>query len=121
MRVRKLDANGDFAFGQGSANYWANAPEGVGQSIATRLKLIKGEWFLDVTAGTDWNGKILGRKSQASYDGEIKRVIMGTIGVASLLSYSSNLFGRHLTITASVQTIYSTTPVTITQTLAIRA
>lgn len=120
MRVRKLSDTGDFTFGQGAANYYQNTPEAVGQCIVTRLKLIMGEWFLNVTDGTDY-GKILGRNSKATYDGEIKRVIMGTQGFSSLVSYSSTLTDRALTVTAEVLTVYSSTQtVTISETLAIR-
>lgn len=121
MRVRKLDADGDMAFGQGAANYYLNTPEGVGQCIVTRLRLIKGEWFLDVTQVTDW-GKIVGRNVAGSYDAEIKRVILATPGVTSLVSYSSSRTAdRKLTVIARVLTAYSTTQVvTISETLAIR-
>lgn len=121
MRVRKLDADSDMQFGSGATGYYLNSPSGVGQCVVTRLKLIKGEWFLDVTAGTDY-GKIVGRNSQATYDAEIKRVILGTQGVTSIVSYSSSLSAdRKLTVTATILTDYSTIEtVTISETLAIR-
>lgn len=118
MRVRLLDANGDMTFGQGSSNYTANTPYGVGQCVATRLGLIKGEWFLNTSDGTDYDGKIRGRNAAATYDGEIKRVILGAQGVASIVSYSSILMGRKLTVTAQILTVYSVTDaVTVSQTL----
>ncbi len=46
-RVRKLDANGDYSFGQGEANFWVNNAAGVAQNVETRLGLLEGEWFLD--------------------------------------------------------------------------
>ncbi len=122
MRVRRLDADGDMTFGRGAANFYLDAPSGVGQCAVTRLKLILGEWFLDTTQGTDWGGKVLGRHSQKSYDDEIKRVILGTPGVKSIVAYSSNLSAdRRLSISAQIMTIYSATDaVTIAETLAIR-
>lgn len=111
MRVRALDANGDMTLGQGSANFYQNSSAGVAQCIITRLKLIKGEWFLDITAGTDWNGKILGR--QSGYDAEIRRVILATPGVTSITTYSSALTGRALSISATVLTAYSVQPVAV--------
>lgn len=122
MRVRMQDANGDMTFGSGGANYYVDSPSGVGQRIMTRLGLLEGEWFLDITAGTDW-GKILGRNTEATYDGEIKRVILGTTGVSSIESYTSEPTDtRKLTVAAEIITDYSTTEtVTITKTLAIRA
>lgn len=107
MRVRALDASGDMQFGHGSADFYLNSAAGVAQCILTRLWLFKGEWFLDTTQGTDWYGKILGRHRAGSYDGEIKRVILGTQGVAQIIAYSSSLDNRRLTIGTTVETIYS--------------
>lgn len=122
MRVRKLDANGDMTLGRGVSDFYLNEPSGVGQCIVTRLKLILGEWFLDTTLGTDWGGKVIGRHGPKSYDAEIRRVILGTPGVDSIVSYeSSRTADRRLTISAQVLTIYSATQiVTIAETLAVR-
>lgn len=122
MRIRAQDADGDMMFGRGAADFYLNMPSGVGQSIVTRLKLILGEWFLDTTQGTDWGGKIIGRHGSKSFDGEIKRVILGTAGVDSIVSYASDLeSNRTLSIRAEVRTIYSATQIiTIAETLAIR-
>ena len=55
MRVRKQDSvTGDMQFGHGSADFWHNVPEAVGQSVMTRLLLFAGEWFLDISEGTPW-------------------------------------------------------------------
>lgn len=107
MRVRQLDTNDDMTFGLSAANFLINSPQGVAQCINTRLGLIKGEWFLDTTEGTDWGGKILGRQPKAGYDAEIRRVILGTQGVSQITAYSSDLTNRALTINATVMTDYS--------------
>lgn len=122
MRVRMLDANGDMTFGRGAADLHLDSPSGVGQCVATRLKLILGEWFLDTTEGTDWGGKIIGRHGPKSYDSEIKRVILSTPGVDSIVQYSSGRTNdRKLAVTAQILTIYSATEtITIAETLAIR-
>lgn len=114
MRVRALDSSGDMTFGQSLVNYLANSPAAVAQCIQTRLGLIRGEWFLDKTEGTDWGGKILGRHAQGSYDGEIRRVISGTTGVAQITGYASSLVDRKLTVSVSVLTDYSTQPFALT-------
>jgi len=117
MRLRKLDENGDMVFGHGSADFHFNTPLGVAQSIETRLKLIKGEWFLDITQGTDWGGQILGRTTSAQYDGEIQRVILETNGVLDIESYASNLQDRQLSVTVTVNTIYDAQAITLALTL----
>lgn len=107
IRYRALDANGDFVFGQGPGEFLVDSALAVAQAIQTRLKLWAGEWFLDITEGTDFPGKILGMGTQQLYDQEIQQRILGTIGVRDIASYSSNLDqSRHLTINATVDTIF---------------
>lgn len=114
MRVRKLDANRDYTFGQGTANFWINDPRGVGQNVTTRLGLWEGEWFLDTTLGTPWSQEILGYNTASLRDIAIKTVILGTFGVSSLNTYDS-VFDpetRQFTVSGTVFTIYDpTTPV----------
>lgn len=107
MRVRALDSNGDETFGQGAANFLVDSPACVAQCVKTRLLLAKQEWFLDVTAGTDWQGLILG-KHVATADQEIRRVILGTQGVLAILLYASSLdpATRKFTVTYTLDTIY---------------
>lgn len=117
MRYRKLDANGDTTFGRGPSNFWINAPAAVAQAVVTRLKLLQGEWFLDVTEGTPWSTQILGKNTSATYDPAIQERILDTLGVTKLLDYASTLDPdtRELTVTAKLDTIYG--EVTVTQAL----
>lgn len=113
-----LDANGDYTFGQGAANFFANDVNGIAQSILTRLKLMQGEWFLDLTEGTPYSTQVLGKGTRALYDQAIKTRILQTVGVTAIILYSSTLINRKLTINCHAQTIYGpltiTTPLTVT-------
>lgn len=113
MRYRKLDANGDYSFGQGQANFWVNTPEGVGQRVKTRLGLFTGEWFLDTTEGTPWQTSVLGKYTQSAYDKVIQDRITSTPDVLSLDAYSSTLDPnkRALTVSATITTAYGTTTI----------
>lgn len=114
MKYRKLDANGDYTFGHGSADFLRNTPDAVAQAVQTRLNLFTGEWFLDITDGTPWNPSVLGKTSQPAYDGAIRNRILGTPGVQQIDSYTSTFDGntRRLTVTATITTIYGQTTVT---------
>lgn len=108
MRYRKLDESGDMVFGLGAAAFHRDTPEGVAQAVVTRLRLLTGEWFLDTSAGTAWQTRVLGRHTEGTHDAEIASRILGTPGVAGLAAFSSSLDRdtRRLTITATIDTIY---------------
>lgn len=104
MRYRQLDANGDYLFGV-AAKFLVNTPQAVAQAIATRLKLLKGDWFLDNRIGLD-KSLILGYGTQATRDHEIQQHILDTPGVLNIDSYSSSVDSRNFTVVATVNTAY---------------
>ncbi len=60
-------------------------PEAIRQRLELRLTIAKEEWFLDTNFGTDYYGKILGKKRLNEVDSELLRVILSTPGVIKLL------------------------------------
>ena len=108
MRVRALDQNGDMTFGQSSQNFLVNSPEAVAQCCITALKLSRGDWFLDTTAGVPWKTQVLGFGTAALYDTAIRTAILGVEGVTAITAYQSSLnkTTRQLSVTASISTPY---------------
>jgi hypothetical protein len=119
MRYRKLDDNGDMVAGHGSADFWYNAPEAVGQAVLTRLMLFRGEWFLDITEGTPWGGfplnslvvqqgQILGAHTQLTRDVAIKMRTLATQGLSNIANYDSQFEpnGRNFSVQMTINTIY---------------
>lgn len=104
MRVRALTSNGDYQVGT-KAVFLSNSPQAVLQAINTRLKLSKGDWFLDTSEGLDLS-KILGVRTQSTRDLEVQSRILGTPGVSEITNYQSAVNGRAFTVTATVQTLY---------------
>lgn len=117
MRYRKLDADGDYTFGGGPADFLVDSPAAVGQAVLTRLQLFKGEWFVDTADGTPWQTDVLGEHTRSTYDMAIRNRILGTQGVEQIDSYDSEFEpnGRKLTITCTITTAYG--PTTISETL----
>lgn len=111
MKYRKLDADGDYVLGTGD-DFHEDTPDAVAQAILTRLRLFRGDWFLDPFAGVPWKPAILGKSSAEEYDAVIRETIIGTQGVDSIESYSSDLEGRTLNIAATVETIYGRAEIT---------
>lgn len=114
MRYRKLTPEGDYALG-GRQAFLVNSPETVAQAVLTRLRLWRGEWFIDVRDGTPYLQEILGkRRLGRNPDAAIRERILGTEGVREILTYESTYDGntRRLSVTATLSTIYGTTSIT---------
>ena len=111
MRYRALDADGDMTFGHGQSDFLIDTPEAVAQAASTRLRLLTGEWFLDVEEGTPYATQILGNNTTPTYDEAIRERILDTQGVESIEDYSSSVAGRQLTVQATVNTVYGATQV----------
>lgn len=111
MRYRKLDVNGDYTFGKGDANFLVDTPEAVAQAVMTALKLFRGEWFIDISAGVPYLTKVLGFGTMTEYDFEIQDAITGTTGVVEITDYASyyNPSTRGVSIQATINTLYGQT------------
>lgn len=86
MIVFQIDeTTGDFAFTNGTIPL-ITGDAATRQVLASRLRLVTGEWFLDRSIGTDWFGRILGQKEKnfVSANAEFIRVILGTPNITSL-------------------------------------
>lgn len=57
IKVRRLDHNHDWTFGQGRANY-ADHSEGIAQNVQCRLWSFANDWFLDLDHGLPWIEKM---------------------------------------------------------------
>lgn len=114
MRYRMLTASGDYSFGQGTANFFVDDPQAVGQSVLTRLRLWQEEWFLDKTEGTPYSTQVLGYNTKNLRDAAIRQRVLQTVGVVSIESYGSTFDPetRAFTVTdLSILTQYSHIPV----------
>ncbi len=108
MRYRRLDDQRDYVLGRGAADLLRDTPETVAQAVATRLRLLAGEWFLDLQEGTPYSQAVFGKHTASSYDLAVRGRILGTEGVVSISSYDSRLDPetRRLTIAVTIDTVY---------------
>lgn len=116
MRYRRLTPEGDYQLGHGEADYYADDALGVAQAVKTRLALLSGEWFLDLTEGTPYATHVWGKQVRETYDPILRRRILQTQGVRELVSYESawDAETRRLTVTAEIATVYGAATVTTT-------
>ena len=117
VRYRRLDTNGDFTLGHGSADYLQDTPDCVAQAVVTRLRLLSGEWFLDLTEGTPYTPAVLGKHTQESYDFVVRQRVLETEGVTEIVEYESIFNGetRGLSFVLRINTVYG--PATIQEVL----
>ena len=106
MIFRSLDENKDWNFGRGKSDF-LDRNEAIGLNIQTRLQSWVNDCFFDLTAGIDWINR-LGKKNQRELlELDIKRVILQSEGVTSLISFDTFVNGRNFTADYSVETVYS--------------
>ena len=117
MRYRKLNADADYVFGHGGADLHQDTPETVAQAVVTRLRLLTGEWFLDLTEGTPYNPSVLGKHTKQSYDHAVRKRVSETQGVTDIEEYESIFDGetRRLSVNLRINTLYG--PVTVREVL----
>lgn len=114
MKQRQLLPDGDYAFGTGLP-FLADTPVCVAQAILTRLRLRTGEWFLDTSDGTPYDGQILGHNTGATRDLAIRGRILDTPGVTQIAKYLSYVTDqRAMTVSAVVDTAYGQASLTAT-------
>ncbi|WP_281773684.1 hypothetical protein [Haemophilus parahaemolyticus] len=100
MRVRRLDSNHDWTFGQGINNY-ARESEAIAQCVKTRLWSFVNDWFLNLEHGMDW----LYLKEKANLDAielAVKKQVLQTKGVVRITDYHAELDPNSRVITISV-------------------
>jgi hypothetical protein len=89
----RLNAAGDLDVTNGVLSLTNDANgETTAQRVRTRLRLFKGEWFLDNTQGIDYFGQALVKNPDlAAVQSLIKNAILTTPGVLSIIAYTQAL------------------------------
>lgn len=113
MKYRRLSPLGDYTFGYGNTCF-ATDLEACAQAIKTRLKMFQGECWEDLDDGLPFFQQIAGSRDKTMIDALVRSRILGTTGVTSIQSFSSDISAdRRYTATALVNTQYGATEVTI--------
>lgn len=108
MRYRKLDADRDMVFGNQQNDFWRDVPDAPAQAVGTRLRLISGEWFLDVSEGVPYQVSALGAGKAATIEPMFREAILNTQGVTGITDWSGtfNPDTRTYSIAATIDTLY---------------
>lgn len=108
MKYRRLDANGDMQYGSRLQDFHIDSPEGVAQSVVTRIKLWEKEWFLDLADGTQYDSSIMGTHKAETATPAIRARVLETEGVVSIDEFETYLDAdaRVIHYTITLTTIY---------------
>lgn len=106
-KIRRLDKNHDWTFGQGMNNY-ASESEAIAQRVKTRLWSFVGDWFLDLEHGLPWLPEMERNVNLAEIETMVRRCVSRTEGVARITAYQADLNPdtRKLTITVDYEDVY---------------
>lgn len=80
-------------------------PAARAQRIGIALRHVRGEWFLDENAGTDYFGRILGKSNDLSRRAEIRRRILEIPGVREIQAMSLRLDPRTRRLSGQVDVL----------------
>lgn len=108
MKIRTIDAEGDWQFGKGlqSYQYENNA---ISENIKTRLMSFLNDCWFDMNAGLDWF-RLLGEKNKKSeIELTVQGIILQSYGVVRLNKIISDFDGatRNLVLQYNIDTIFS--------------
>lgn len=101
MRFRNLDSNGDWTFGKGRNSY-LTGNEALMLNIKTRLLEFLGDCFFDTQKGIDW-WNLLGGKDLEKILIDVRRTILRSYQVKSIVDLQYSLVNRALSITVSIE------------------
>ena len=107
MKVRQLDKNGDWTFGNSQNNY-INKKEALKQNVITRIKSCKNDWFLDSEANIGW-WEILGiKQNEGIIKNQVYNTVVATYGVTSIKNIENKVDSatRKANIKIDLKTIY---------------
>lgn len=106
MRVRTLDKNGDWTFGQSQSNYAKNL-----MAIAIDIKMKLREWYQDcffaLQSGIPWDIRLGAHNQKELLDEDIQRIVLEVEGVLNIFDFQSFTDGRRYRCQMNVYTQFS--------------
>lgn len=101
----KLDGTGDLDLSSLAIKLESDVSKMTAQRLKIRLRMIKGEWFLNTSSGVPYlSAPFTDKNNKPAVDNIIKTKIIGTEGIISLNKYSSEIIDRHLKVSFEAST-----------------
>lgn len=107
MLFRNLDADADWTFGSGLANY-ISLNAAIGLNVKTRILCWVGDCFFDKLAGIDWTNRLGSKNQRGLLELDLRRIILQSEGVTGITSFDTELdANRKFTANYTIDTIYT--------------
>ena len=90
MRVRRLDRNHDWVFGNGLNDYSRHSGA-IAQCIKTALLSLRTDWFLDNSQGIRWFDYLRKTPDIVAMENEIKEAVLSIDGVVEIIDFDISL------------------------------
>lgn len=107
MKVRNLDKNGDWTFGQSTSNYARNA-YAVALDIKMKLREWYGDCFFALQNGIPYPIRLGSHNQKNLMDTDIYNIAASVTGVIRIFNFKSSLIGRVYQCSFNVYQQYST-------------
>lgn len=107
MRVRNIDKNGDWMFGQSQSDYVQDA-----YAVVLDIKMKLREWYNDcffaLQNGIPWDIRLGSYNQKEQLDEDIYNTALSVQGVLNIMNFTSSTDGRRYRCQFDVYTQYST-------------
>lgn len=113
MKVRNIDSNFDWCFGNSYTDYVKEA-YAVAIDIKMRLQEFTNDCFFNLPKGIDWLTRLGSHNQKNLLDNDIQNVVLNTTGVLNIANFESSVSGRKYTCNFNVYQVYSTDVLPIT-------
>lgn len=108
MRVRALDENWDWKFGQSKQCY---ATESLGTAYDVKQKILCwfNDCFFDMQTGIDYKNLLGSKGGKEQLDNSVKKIIVTNPDIIEMTYFESSVTERNYTATIRFKTIYGET------------
>lgn len=112
MRIRNVDKNWDWTFGNGQLSYSRNI-NAVTLDIQMRLKEWYEDCFFNLDKGIPWSVRLGDHNQKELLDEDIQNTVLSVEGVLNIFNFTSQVNGRRYSCQFEVYTSYSTETVPV--------
>lgn len=108
MRVRALDGNWDFKFGQGKQCY---ASESLATAYDVKQKILcwYNDCFFDMQSGIDYKNLLGSKNGKNELDNSVKKILVVQPDIVEITHFESYIQDRKYHLTARFKTVYGET------------